>query len=89
MRFLVLSDIHGNRFGLESVLAAANGQYDALICLGDIVGYGAHPNECCELLRAHDAQCLSGNHDAAALGLLSLEWFNETAATAALWTREQ
>ncbi len=89
MRFLLLSDIHGNRFGLEAVLSDAQNQYDALICLGDIVGYGAHPNECCDWLQAHSAQCLSGNHDAAALGLIDLEWFNDTAATAATWTREQ
>ena len=89
MRFLVLSDIHGNRFGLEAVLAAATGEYDALLCLGDIVGYGAHPNECCALLRECSAQSLSGNHDAAALGLLDISWFNDNAAAAALWTRAQ
>lgn len=89
MRLLILSDIHGNRFGLEAVLEAARDQYDALLCLGDVVGYGAHPNECCEMLREAKAECLSGNHDAAALGLIDLSWFNDAAATAALWTRRQ
>lgn len=89
MRFLMLSDIHGNRFGLEAVLAAAEGNYDTIFCLGDVVGYGAHPNECCEILRAHNALCLSGNHDAAALGLIDTEWFNPVAKAAILWTREQ
>ena len=89
MRLLVLSDIHGNRFGLEAVFEAARGQYDALLCLGDVVGYGAHPNECCEMLREAKAECLSGNHDAAALGLIDLSWFNDAAAAAALWTRRE
>ncbi|MDQ3812800.1 MAG: metallophosphatase family protein, partial [Armatimonadota bacterium] len=89
MRFLILSDIHGNRFGLESVLEAAQGEYETLLCLGDIVGYGAHPNECCEILRERNARCLSGNHDAAALGLLDIEWFNPVAKAAILWTRRQ
>ena len=89
MKLLILSDIHGNRFGLEAVLADARGEYDALLCLGDVVGYGAHPNECCAMLREAGAVCLSGNHDAAALGLIDIGWFNEVAASAILWTRRQ
>ncbi len=88
MKLLILSDIHGNRFGLEAAIKSA-GSFDALLCLGDVVGYGAHPNECCEILRQHDAICLSGNHDAAALGLISTDWFNDIAAWAIDWTREQ
>ena len=89
MRFLILSDIHGNRFGLESVLADARDEYDTLLCLGDVVGYGAHPNECCQILREHNAVSLSGNHDAAALGLIDINWFNPVAKAAILWTRAQ
>lgn len=88
MKLLILSDIHGNRFGLEAVLQSA-GSFDALLCLGDVVGYGAHPNECCEILLQHEAICLSGNHDAAALGLISTDWFNDIAAFAIDWTRQQ
>ncbi len=88
MKILVFSDVHGNKFGLERVLEAG-AECDALLCLGDIVGYGAHPNECCELLRELDAECLSGNHDAAALGKISIEWFNPVAQAAILWTRRQ
>jgi predicted phosphodiesterase len=40
MRYLVLSDVHGNRFGLEAALQAASGQYEQVLCLGDVVGYG-------------------------------------------------
>jgi predicted phosphodiesterase len=86
MRILVLSDIHGNRHGLEAVLQAAGERYDEVLCLGDVVGYGAHPNECCEILRELDAHCLLGNHDAAALGILSTEWFNDIASYAIEWT---
>jgi len=89
MRLLILSDVHGNRFGLDAVLAAAHDDYDEVLCLGDVVGYGAHPNECCEVLRAHNTLCLSGNHDAAALGLIDIDWFNPVAKAAILWTREQ
>lgn len=89
MRTLIFSDVHGNRFGLEAVLRDADGAYDAILCLGDVVGYGAHPNECCEILRALQATCLLGNHDAAALGQIDISWFNPVATDAILWTREQ
>jgi predicted phosphodiesterase len=89
MKFLLLSDIHANRFGLEAVLAAARGRYEQALCLGDMVGYGAHPNECCEILRDVKAWCLRGNHDAAAIDQLSIADFNDIAAAAMLWTRRQ
>ena len=89
LMFLILSDVHGNRFGLEAVLESARGEYSQVLCLGDVVGYGAHPNECCEILRAANARCLLGNHDAAALGQIDIEWFNPVAKAAILWTRAQ
>jgi predicted phosphodiesterase len=89
MRTLVLSDIHGNRFGLEQVLEDAKGDFDMMLCLGDIVGYGAHPNECCEIIRRPRTTSLSGNHDAAALELIDISWFNPVAEAAILWTRQQ
>lgn len=88
MKFLIVSDAHGNHFGLEAILHCER-DFDQIICLGDIVGYGAHPNQCCEMLRARDAICLSGNHDAAALGKIDVHWFNPIAKQAILWTREQ
>jgi predicted phosphodiesterase len=88
MRFLILADIHANRHGLEAGLADAHGHYEQLLCLGDIVVYGAYPNECCELLRLNEAQCLSGNHDAATVGLIDVECFTAVARAAVLWTRE-
>lgn len=88
MKWLVLSDAHGNRYGLEAVLDHGAG-CDKILCLGDIVGYGAHPNECCELLRERGAICLSGNHDAAVLGKISVEWFNTVARAAVTWTQRE
>ncbi|MDX1613365.1 MAG: metallophosphoesterase family protein [Candidatus Promineifilaceae bacterium] len=89
MRFLVLSDIHANLTAFETVLEAAQGQYDFLWCLGDVVGYGPSPNECVELLREQEHLALSGNHDWAALGRLDLDTFNPDARAAAEWTQQQ
>lgn len=72
MRYLILSDIHANIFGLCAVVDHAANQFDQVLCLGDVVGYGAHPNECCELLQELGARCVVGNHDAASLGWVSL-----------------
>ncbi len=90
MRYAIVSDIHGNFDALQAVLAAAKKiGYDLLICLGDVVGYGAEPNECVQLLRDSNSRILAGNHDHAAIGCLNLDFFNEYARQAALWTREQ
>ncbi len=90
MKFAVFSDIHGNYDALCTTIEAIESLgCDLMICLGDVVGYGAEPNECCEFLRAKGVRTLAGNHDHAAIGLLNLEFFNEYARNAALWTREQ
>ncbi len=86
MRYLILSDIHANWEALEAVLREAGGEYDAILCLGDLVGYGADPNRVVQWARAHLAAVVRGNHDKAAVGLASLEWFNEAARQAAEWT---
>jgi predicted phosphodiesterase len=90
-RILVLSDIHANLVALETVLDHAEGHYDALWCLGDVVGYGPRPNECIELMAQQAALCIMGNHDWAALGRdgVDVESFNPIARAAVLWTREQ
>lgn len=89
MRYLIVSDVHGNRFGLEAVLQDTRDAWDKVICLGDVVGYGAHPNECCEMLRSVDAMVLLGNHDAAALGWLNTDYWNDVARSAMAWTRDR
>jgi predicted phosphodiesterase len=89
MQVAVLSDIHGNRHALEAVLAdVAKSPARELWCLGDVVGYGADPNDCCALTREHAAVCLAGNHDLAVTGELSLDEFSRGAALAARWTQD-
>ena len=89
MRYLILSDIHANWEALQAVLADAGGKYDKILCCGDIVGYGANPNEVTDWVRANVALCVRGNHDKAAAGLDDLEWFNPFAKESALWTQKQ
>jgi len=84
MRIVVLSDVHSNIVALETVLADA-GSFDALWCLGDTIGYGPAPNECVELIRQHATITLTGNHDLACLGKISLDDFNPDARRANLW----
>jgi diadenosine tetraphosphatase ApaH/serine/threonine PP2A family protein phosphatase len=87
MRVAVISDIHANLHALEAVLAALEHEpHDALWCLGDLVGYGPRPNECCALVRDRADLCLVGNHDLVVLGSLSADDFNPDAAAAAQWT---
>jgi diadenosine tetraphosphatase ApaH/serine/threonine PP2A family protein phosphatase len=89
MLVAIVSDIHANRHAFEAVLRDIDAS-DAreLWCLGDVVGYGADPNDCCALARDHAAVCLAGNHDLAVTGELSLEEFSPGAALAARWTQE-
>ena len=86
MRYLVVSDIHANLVALEAVLADA-GDFDAIWCLGDVVGYGPDPNACVTLLRRYELTCLAGNHDWAALDRLDLTSFNADARAAVTWTQ--
>lgn len=80
---LFVSDIHSNLEALEAVLAKNAGA--KVYCLGDMVGYGASPNEVVELLREMDATCIMGNHDYASVSG-DVSDFNGRAAAAALWT---
>jgi diadenosine tetraphosphatase ApaH/serine/threonine PP2A family protein phosphatase len=89
MRVAVISDIHGNLHALSAVLSAIEReQPDSIWCLGDLVGYGPRPSECCESVQAVASLCLCGNHDLGVLGRLELDEFSPDAAAAALWTRE-
>jgi len=64
----------------------AGAAVDELWCLGDVVGYGPRPNECCDLIRERAALSLCGNHDLAVLGTLDTSEFSGDAAVAARWT---
>lgn len=86
MRYLILSDIHGNWEALEAVLRDAAKDYDEILCCGDLVGYGADPNSVVEWTRQHARAVVRGNHDKACAGLDDLEWFNPVARAAAVWT---
>jgi len=87
MRLLIISDIHSNIEALEEVLAAAP-DYDEVVDLGDVVGYGASPNEVVERVRGLTGRHVRGNHDKACAGVMSTEQFNPIAAIAAYWTRD-
>ena len=88
MRLLLLSDIHGNLEALEACLAAAP-PHDAVANLGDVVGYGASPNQVVERVRDMASIHIRGNHDRCCCGLEDLENFNPVAAAAARWTNQQ
>ena len=89
MRVAVISDVHSNLHALEAVRRDIElVRPDEIWNLGDSVGYGPLPNECCETLERLADLSLVGNHDLAAVGQLSLKGFSPVAATAAAWTRE-
>jgi diadenosine tetraphosphatase ApaH/serine/threonine PP2A family protein phosphatase len=89
MRVAVISDVHANEHALKAVLREIDAaDVEAVWCLGDTVGYGPRPNECCEVVQHRADICLIGNHDLVALGELSIGEFNHEAAAAAVWTAE-
>jgi len=88
LRLLLVSDIHSNLEALEACLAAAP-PTDITVNLGDIVGYGASPNEVTERARALAGIFVRGNHDKVVAGIDSVESFNPIAGVAAIWNREQ
>lgn len=88
MRYLVLSDIHGNIQALDAVMEEAGSLgFDAVLCLGDLVGYGADPAAVISRTRRLDAATLiRGNHDKVCAGLEPFTTFNAAARRAAVWT---
>jgi predicted phosphodiesterase len=92
MRYLIVSDMHGNWDALQTVLSRVSSEsFDRWLVLGDLVGYGASPNEVVEAVReAGDlALAIRGNHDKVAAGLEDGSSFNELALAAARWTARQ
>jgi diadenosine tetraphosphatase ApaH/serine/threonine PP2A family protein phosphatase len=88
MRALILSDVHANMQALAAVLSAAPA-HDIVWNLGDVVGYGASPNETIVCLRELNSVYVRGNHDRACCGLTPVDEFNPVARQAAEWTTAQ
>jgi diadenosine tetraphosphatase ApaH/serine/threonine PP2A family protein phosphatase len=88
LRAAVITDIHSNLPALEALLGEiGKAGVDEVWCLGDVVGYGADPDACADLVRERCDLCLAGNHDLAVLGGLDISKFSEAAAEAVEWTR--
>lgn len=88
MRYLIISDIHANLDALEAVLAdAAPLGYDRVVCLGDLVGYGASPGDVVDrIFSLEPVGLIRGNHDKVCAGLEPATNFNDAAREAAEWT---
>jgi len=85
----LISDIHSNLEALSAVISRLEKMnVDRVICLGDIVGYGANPVECIKLVREKCDVVLAGNHDFAVAGDLSISWFNQDALDSVIWTKK-
>ena len=90
LRIALISDVHANLPAFRAVLEdVAEVGVDQTWCLGDLVGYGAQPDECVELARDACDVCLVGNHDLVVLGKLDISTFSWNAAAAARWTQER
>jgi diadenosine tetraphosphatase ApaH/serine/threonine PP2A family protein phosphatase len=90
MRIAIISDIHANVEALRKVMERITLlEPDRIYCLGDIVGYGPHPNECIEMIRKDCHGIVAGNHDVAVAGDTSLERFDGPGRKAIRWTREK
>jgi len=89
LRYLIIADIHANIEALDTVLEASAGAWDQALVLGDLVGYGAAPNEVVDRVQAlNPVATIRGNHDKAACGIEDGSNFNQVARVAALWTLE-
>jgi diadenosine tetraphosphatase ApaH/serine/threonine PP2A family protein phosphatase len=87
MRIGIISDIHSNLEALtETLVALERHRPDRIVCLGDVVGYGASVNECCALVRKVSAVTLLGNHDAAVSGRMDYSFYYDAARHALDWT---
>jgi diadenosine tetraphosphatase ApaH/serine/threonine PP2A family protein phosphatase len=87
MRYGILSDVHSNIEALSAIFKALDAQQiDRYLCLGDVVGYGASPNECCDLIRERCDLTLLGNHDAAVAGRMDYSFYYEAARHALDWS---
>jgi predicted phosphodiesterase len=90
VKYAVISDLHANWEALTAVLAHIDAAgVDRIVCLGDVVGYYANPNECLQLIQERGITCLAGNHDRVAVGAKEPVRFGQAGKKAILWTREK
>lgn len=90
MRLGIFSDIHSNLESLQAVVDfLSREKIDQFLCLGDIVGYGANPNECVAIIKSLNCICVAGNHDYGVLDKFDIENFNEAAQIAIQWTKSR
>lgn len=88
MRYGLLADVHANLSALETAIATLErAGATAWLCAGDVVGYGAEPNECVATLARLGATCVAGNHDLMALGELDARHEQEIVRASTAWTR--
>ncbi|MCX5686719.1 MAG: metallophosphoesterase family protein [Candidatus Omnitrophica bacterium] len=90
MRYALISDIHGNLEALEAVVAELSRQrIGEYLCIGDVVGYGADPSRCIDIVRSLKPKALiAGNHEWGVTGFLGLDYFSEYASAAIVWTKK-
>jgi len=89
MLYVIFSDVHSNLQALEAAAGTfPKGDHVRMVFAGDIVGYGADPDECVEMLSSLGPESVLGNHDAAVIDKTDISYFNEWAAEAVLWTKE-
>lgn len=89
MRYGIFSDVHSNLEALDAVIAAYKEEgIDKYFCVGDVVGYAANPKECIQKIKTLPATVVAGNHDWASVDLFSLDYFNDFAREAIIWTKE-
>ncbi|MBI5021263.1 MAG: metallophosphoesterase family protein [Ignavibacteriales bacterium] len=87
MRIAIISDIHSNLEALtEAFEIIEEKKVDEIVCLGDIIGYGASPNECLNLIRQNCKQILLGNHESVIVNPDQINDFSPNAKIAAMWT---
>lgn len=89
MEIAIISDVHSNLEALESVLKDIKKRgIERILFLGDAVGYGPNPNNCIDVLKKECEVLIAGNHDRAAVGMTDIEYFNEFARAAIVWTAD-
>lgn len=90
MRYGIFSDVHSNLEALKAVLDYYREEkIDKYICLGDVVGYGANPQEVISIIKKLNSVCIAGNHDWAVGGRFDVDYFNPRAKQAVLWTKKE